>query len=870
MLAQSEPKGKLCLYDDGSTLDETKRTLSSLAREDERIKLSFGEENRGIAAASNEALAMASGEFVALLDNDDLLSPNALLEVAKALNEDPELDYLYSDEDRMVSNQDGTLRRHSPFFKPDWSPHMLFNCMYTGHLSVYRKSLVEEVGGFRSEYDFSQDYDLALRVTEKTSNVHHIPKVLYHWREIPSSASAGGKPYARKTNIAALEDAVRRRGYDAEVVEYPFANRVHFRIKERPKVSIIIPTDNERNIFNCIDFILNGTEYSPMEIIVVTNTSLAARVENYYTARGVRCVAYDGEFNFSLKCNLGARESSGDYLLFLNDDIEITHSGQWLDELVSVCMREGMGWVSPKLYYEDDTIQYAGMVTGVRDFITTAFHCQPKDSGFYFNMIQSEREVSLLSGACMLIPHKVFEEVGGFDDENTPIMHSDADLCFRMRDAGYSLIYTPFVALRHIGHLSLREVDRGPFQKDKATLYLLKRWGDYLSYDPYFPPNMRYLLLEDGEVEWSLYASRAPERFLKAKDVLFVSHDFSLSGAPILMYHLARFLWEKGVFVTVVSPKDGELRRRYMDAGIPAVVDASVATAPLHGTKRVMAHYGLVVVNTLVMWPMVHAAKEVDLPVALMVHESMAGKELAATTPDVARALRVADRVIFACKSNAELYRDFCSAENRTILHYGTEGLRPPTAPSGHRGFMILHVGSIEPRKGQDLFLDAMERVVDRIDAQVRAVMVGRRLDNPEAVPFGDRLEKRIAQLPFAEWLGQLDHEEVSAVMAEADIFVCSSRDEVFPLTLLEAMSLGKAIVTFDVGGVREMLEDGREALIVPSLDAGALADAVVRLWQDRGLREELGKAAKRRFEAEFSLRAFGQRFLKTIETIWR
>ncbi len=863
VLDQTYPHWELCIYDDGSIEEATKRALASLEGSDERIKVGFGAENLGIAEASNRALEMAEGEFVALLDNDDVLAPNALMEVVLALNRQPDLDYLYSDEDRIGGDVGG---RHSPFFKPDWSPHMLFNCMYTGHFSVYRRSVVEKVGGFRKEYDYSQDYDLALRVTEATDRIYHIPKVLYHWREIPSSASAGGKPYARKTNIAALEDAVRRRGYQADVIEYPFANRVRFRLEQPPKVSIIIPTDSEKNIFNCIDLILSRTSYPHYEIVVVTNSALASRLEAYYQDSRVRCERYDGEFNFSHKCNLGAESAAGELLLFLNDDIEVTHGPDWLEELVSVCQLDGVGGVSPKLYYENDTIQFAGMVTGVRDFIGTAFHCHHKDSGFYFNMIQSEREVSILSGACMLVPAKIFREVGGFDAHNTPVMHSDVDLCFRIRDAGYSLIYTPFVSLRHIGHLSLREVDRHPFQQDKAALYLLKKWGDYLSYDPYFPPNMRFLLFEDGDVTWNLSASRCPDRSTATKDVLFVSHDFSLSGAPILVFNLAKQLWDGGVFVTVASPVDGELRHMYEKVGIPTIVDGSLASSPLHGTKRIMAHFDLVVANTLVMWPVVLAAKEIGVPVMLMVHESMAGKALAASMPEVSRALRTADRVIFACRRNASLYEEFLDAGNWEILPYGTKPLECPRKGE-ENGCLVIHIGSIEPRKGQDVFLDAMQSVRAAVP-EARAIMVGRQLDNPEAIPFGREVRKRLSSMEGVEWLGQVDHDEIACLLADAAIFVCSSRDEVFPLTILEAMSMGKAIVTTDVGGVREMLRDGEEGVIVPVGDSKALANAVIELCRNEERRISIGQKAKERFDKDFTIHAFAARFESMVARI--
>ncbi|HWR89600.1 MAG TPA: glycosyltransferase, partial [Dissulfurispiraceae bacterium] len=482
VISQAYGNWELCIYDDASTNDGTLSLLKTMTGHDGRIKVVLGKENLGIAGATNEALAMATGEFIALLDNDDELSPDALYEVAALLNRQPDLDLIYSDEDRIVETAEGEQRRYDPFFKPDWDPHLLFASMYTGHLSVYRKSIVEAVGGFRRAYDYSQDYDLALRVTERTNRIGHIRKVLYHWRAIPGSAAAGGKDFARTSNIGALTSAVQRRGYDAEVLEYPFANRVKFRIKNPPFVSVIIPTDNRTNVLSCIDLLLRHTGYPNYEVVVVTNSPLGGEIKQTYSHdHRIRICPFDQPFNFSLKCNRGAEFASGEYLLFLNDDVEATHES-WIEDMVGVFGKGNVGGVSPKLYYENDTIQFAGMVTGVRRLVGTAFHCQPKDSGMYFNLIQSERNVSLLSGACLLMAKTLFTDVGGFDAVNTPVMHSDIDLCFKLLDRGYELIYTPFASLRHIGHLSLRETDKQEHRKKRDTvdLHVLKKWGDYL------------------------------------------------------------------------------------------------------------------------------------------------------------------------------------------------------------------------------------------------------------------------------------------------------------------------------------------------------------------------------------------------------
>ncbi|MCI0469772.1 MAG: glycosyltransferase, partial [Nitrospirae bacterium] len=315
---------ELCLYDDGSSNNETISSLNRWSGLDKRVKVSFGEANLGIAAASNQALRMATGEFIALLDNDDELSPDALYECVKLLNNYPDTDVIYSDEDKIFTDLgSGVTKRFDPFFKPDWNPQLLFSSMYIGHLTLYRRDIIDGIGGFRSDLDYSQDYDMALRATEITDRIRHIPKILYHWRAIDSSAAAGGKDYARESNISALEDAAFRRDYHADVIAYPFANRVRFNLERRPLVSIIIPTDSRDNILNCLEHLLKHTDYPSYEVIIVTNSALGAEIAGIYKKReNIRIYNFDKPFNFSLKCNEGASIAKGEYLLFLNDDIE--------------------------------------------------------------------------------------------------------------------------------------------------------------------------------------------------------------------------------------------------------------------------------------------------------------------------------------------------------------------------------------------------------------------------------------------------------------------------------------------------------------------------------------------------------------------
>ena len=405
---QTYPNWELCLVDAGSTRVETIEALETLERSS-CLRFERLDENLGIAENTNRAFALATGEFIALLDHDDLLAPFALHELALAINEFPCGDIFYSDEDRLDENG----RRHSPFFKPEWSPELLYACMYLGHLTAYRRTLVEDLGGFRKEFDLSQDYDFALRATERAREIRHIPQVLYHWREHPVSGSIGGKPGARKTNLAALDDAMRRRNLPAEIIEYSTANRARLQVSPWPTC-----VSRNSNRFQraggrgCDATCATTSSYPDLEIVIVTNSRLAnALAMTIGKSRATRVVRYDKPFNFSDKCNAGAAVATGERLIFLNDDIE-PQQRDWIENLIEPLENSEVGAVAPKLLYMSGTIQHAGLVTGVHGLIGTAFHRYPGDSTVHVNFIQSMRDASAVSAACLAMRTKRFSTLG--------------------------------------------------------------------------------------------------------------------------------------------------------------------------------------------------------------------------------------------------------------------------------------------------------------------------------------------------------------------------------------------------------------------------------------------------------------------------
>ncbi|MGA8830984.1 MAG: glycosyltransferase [Desulfomonilaceae bacterium] len=420
VLNQSYQNWELCMHDDGSTNPKTLDCLRKWAGSDPRILVSFGEGNLGISAASNAALKMATGEYVALLDHDDELHVHALFEVVKVLNKHPDTDMIFTDEDKIVEDKQGATKHFEPFFKPGWNPLLMLSYMYVGHLTVYRKSIVDSLGAFRPEFDWSQDYDLALRVTEITNHIQHIPKVLYHWRAVGGSAAAGDKPYARASNMGALRDAMKRRGYDAEVLERLFVNRVKFRINNPPRVSIIIVSQDQPKLTRCLKSIEQNTEYLNYKIITV-RTPKADHNET-------------------------AHKDSGEYLLFMSDMVEAVHP-DWLTEMVGILERKEVAACSPKLYCRDGTIHYAGLLTNPPYWQSLTFQGLSKDTQAYFRLAQYPRNVSILTGSCLLIKKEAFKQIGGFQLADDPPTLDGVDLSLALIDRGYELVYTPYAEL---------------------------------------------------------------------------------------------------------------------------------------------------------------------------------------------------------------------------------------------------------------------------------------------------------------------------------------------------------------------------------------------------------------------------------------
>ncbi|MBQ3514259.1 MAG: glycosyltransferase [Lachnospiraceae bacterium] len=538
VVQQSYINWELCLADDASTWECVKPVLKKYEA-NKQVKVVYREKNGHISAATNSAIEVATGEFIAFMDCDDVLAPNALYEMVKKLNEGVEYDFIYSDEDKI--DNDGK-NRHMPHFKSDWAPDTLMSYMYTSHFSMYRKSIVDELGGLRIGYEGSQDYDFTLRFMEKTRKVGHVPKVLYHWRETEGSTATSPetKPYILEAAKKAKEDALKRRGVEGsvELVEDIYQYRVNYHPTGNPLVSVIIPSkDNVKVYERCIQTLYEKTAYKNFEVIHVDNGSSEENkrgYENIARTYGVQYHYQPMNFNFSAMCNIGAKQAKGSYLLFLNDDIEII-KGDWLERMLGQAMQQHVGAVGAKLLYPGiGNIQH----TGVINLSQGPVHCfanMPDDVIYDFCRNKLDFNYSAVTGACLLLSREKFDAVGGFEEE-LPVAYNDVDLCFKLTEQGYfnvlrndAVLYHHESVSRGYDHASAEKMQRLTRERNK----LYERHPQFYQKDCFYSQNLTQTLpdfsveAEVREIDLKASAFDTKETILKEGKEGLISYDLN-------------------------------------------------------------------------------------------------------------------------------------------------------------------------------------------------------------------------------------------------------------------------------------------------------------------------------------------------------
>lgn len=497
LISQTYPEWELCIANASPDNEEMQRVLADYSAKDSRVRFCNLKENLGIAENTNRAFSMAKGEFMGLLDHDDLLAPNALYEIVQALQDHPQADALYTDEDKVTTELD---EHFQPHLKPDFNLDLLRSNNYICHFFVVRRSIVEKAGGFRKEFDGAQDYDFIFRCTENAREVLHVPEILYHWRTHKASTAdnPASKMYAFEAGKRAIEANLERTGTKGVVSHTQDLGfyRVKYPVQGKPLVSVIIPNKDEKETLQtCMEMLNSNTSYQNFEIIIIENNSTTDEIFRYYKELSkdprIHLLRWGKEFNYSAINNFGVAHAKGEYLLFLNNDVKSINP-DWMEELLGVCQRPEVGGVGAKLIYPDNTIQHAGCVVGMGGIAGHMFVDMPADRTGYLHKASLLQDMSAVTAACLMMKKEVFEEAGGFT-EDLAVAFNDVDLCLKVRKNNHLIVYDPYAKLYHMESKTRGAED----SKEKVRRfqteieYMRCHWLDILKNgDPYYNKNL--------------------------------------------------------------------------------------------------------------------------------------------------------------------------------------------------------------------------------------------------------------------------------------------------------------------------------------------------------------------------------------------
>lgn len=852
-LDQVYPHWELCLADDASTDPKVVPALQAWVEKDDRIKLRLCKKNGNISKATNAAAAQASGDFIVFFDQDDLMPPNALGEMALFLAENPALDAFYSDDDKI--GRDGS--RFAPQFKPDWSPELLLAYMYFSHAFGVRREIFHELGGFREGFEGSQDFDFALRLSELTSAIGHIPKVLYHWRVLPGSTAESGdeKPESLARGLKAVTEAGKRRGLRAEWAQPDWAVKGGLGIfspvfpDEGPQVTIIIPTKNQAGILQrCIDS-LKKTTYQNYDVVIIDNESDDPDTLNYLGRQPhqVMKIANPGvRFSFAYINNRAAERVESDLILFLNNDTEVIEP-RWLSQMVGYTQMEGVGAVGARLHYTDGRFQHAGIVHGYFNGLAgPAFKLNPEWHNGYLSYAAVARNYAAVTAACMLTPRKLFLQLGGFDEKAFAVAYNDVDYCYRLGDAGFRSVYCAEAKLFHHEGYS-----RG-FSDDPREISGFKR--RYISkVDGYYNPNLSL----DNE-RFEIQPRRIVEGEIAPIRTLMCSFNLNWEGAAYSQFEMTTALRDQGVIDPIVfCADDGPLRKAYEAKGIQVEVFqhplANVFTLPDYETgiakfAKTVKSWGVEVIyaNTLETFYGIETARHLNLPCIWNPRESEPWQTYFHNWADViaGKALSCFSypyKIVFVADATREGFSALNTHNNFHMIHNGLNMQRlketkgDMTREKARQELQIaedevalLLLGTVCSRKGQKDLVQAIGEIQPENAKRMRCFIVG---DRPNL--YSDEMAALREELPEA--LRDRIHivpetPETARYYCAADVFVCTSRVESYPRVILEAMAYGLPCVTTPVFGITEQVIEHVNALYYQPGEIKKLAENLDRM----------------------------------------
>jgi len=893
VIAQVYTNWELCIADDCSTDLTVAETLQNWIAKDDRILLKFRSENGNISAATNSAAALATGDIILFLDNDDELTPDALGEVALYFATHPTTDFLYSDDDKI----DTKGRRFAPQFKPQWSPELLLSYMYLGHLCAVRKQIFEQIGGLRIGFEGSQDYDFALRATEISRHVAHLPLVLYHWRTAPGSTAISGaaKPASFAAGQKSIQDALNRRKINGNVAQHAWAIKENLGIFAQdfpdsgPSVTVIIPTKNQLKLLKaCLDS-LENTTYKNYQIAVIDNESDDPKTLEYLkqlTCQVLRIKNPGGKFSFAAINNRAVEQVDSEYVLFLNNDTEVINP-RWLSQMVGYAQIPDVGAVGARLLYPDGRIQHAGVIHGLHHGLAGhAFKLMDKHNRGYLSQAMVTRNYSAVTAACTITPRQLFLELGGFDEQNFAVAYNDVDYGYRLLARGYRCVYCPDAELLHKEGTSRGFTDNPQEVAAFRRKYAGKNdsfYSPHLSLeDEYFHIQPRRVFMKEegrrkkeegrgrNEEEGSGLLVAAAGNLIHRVRVLMCSNSLDFTGAPLHQYEIAVKLAAEGVIEPIVlCATDGPLRQAYEEQGIEVIVrdnplehiyqrDAYDEAIRSFSKEIESLKVDAIYANTLENFFVVDAARQIGIPAVWNVHESEPwqtyfnrfGSEIAARALEC---FRFPYKVIFVADATRDRYLPLNSHHNFRVIHNGLDlsklanldnsELARKSLGIAPKDVVILLLGTICERKGQQDLVKALSLLPEKWHNKIRCFIVG---DRPSI--YSNKLADMVAELP--KELRQRvtvvsETGEAGKYYKAADIFVCTSRVESFPRVILEAMACNLPIITTPVFGIKEQVRQGINGLFYTPDRPDELVAALISLLENKSVRQELAENAK-------------------------
>ncbi|MEG4585013.1 glycosyltransferase [Microcoleus sp. MOSTC5] len=900
VLNQVYPNWELCIADDCSTEFTVAENLKNWAQKDDRIRITFRTENGNISAATNSAAALATGDIILFLDNDDELTPDALGEVALYFAAHPATDFLYSDDDKI----DTKGRRFAPQFKPEWSPELLLSYMYLGHLCAVRKHIFEQIGGLRLGLEGSQDYDFALRATEISRHVAHLPLVLYHWRTAPGSTAISGaaKPASFAAGQKAIQDALNRRKINGNVAQHAWAIKENLGIFAQdfpdngPSVTVIIPTKNQLKLLKaCLDS-LETTTYKNYQVAVIDNESDDPKTLEYLkelSCQVLRIKNPDGKFSFAAINNRAVEQVDSEYVLFLNNDTEVINP-RWLSQMVGYAQIPAVGAVGARLLYPDGRIQHAGIIHGLHHGLAGhAFKLMNSENRGYLSQAMVTRNYSAVTAACTITPRQLFLELGGFDEENFAVAYNDADYGYRLLELGYRCVYCPDAELLHKEGTSRGFTDNPQEVAAFRRKYAGKNdsfYSPHLSLeDEYFHIQPRRVFMKeeessatdsvtdvtDGKKKEELKSGNfgsliSVNNFVNPIRVLMCSNSLDFTGAPLHQYEIAVKLAAEGAIEPIVlCTTEGPLRQAYEQQGIQVIVrdnplehiyqrDAYDEAIRSFSKEIESLKVDAIYANTLENFFVVDAARLIGIPAVWNVHESEPwqtyfnrfGSEIAARALEC---FRFPYKVIFVADATRDRYLPLNSHHNFTVIHNGLDLSKLENSDNSElarkslgvaaEDVVILLLGTVCERKGQQDLVKALSLLPDKWHNKIKCFIVG---DRPSI--YSNKLAELVGELP--EELRQRvtvvpETGETGKYYKAADIFVCTSRVESFPRVILEAMACDLPIVTSPVFGIKEQVRPGINGLFYTPDRPDELVAALISLLDDKSLRQQLAENAK-------------------------